>query len=236
MIDLDAIRAVSERVEQVGRATLILGDCRDILPVLPKVDAVVTDPPYGIDPDGLGYGRGGESIANDKDLSVCIPALFAAHDLLDDGYLVAFHSPRNAQQFIAAALNKLRLGHSLVWDKKAPGMGGAIRYQHECIAVFEAGAPKPTNACFSVLQYYRDATLHPHMKPLALMMKLVEVFAPEAGLVLDPFMGSGSTGCAAVSMGRDFIGCEIDPRHYETSLRRIEESQKQGDLFIESAA
>lgn len=224
------------RIETIGLAKLYLGDCREVIGGLAGVDHVITDPPYGIDPSGGGYGREGVAIANDKDLSVCIPVLNACTALLADGYMVAFHSPRNASQFITAALEFAELEHSLVWDKKAPGMGGAVRYQHECIAVFTVGAPKVCAPCFSVLSYYRDASLHPHMKPHGLMSKLVGTFTAPDEMILDPFMGSGSTGCAAVAMGRDFVGCELDERYFDIACKRIEDAQRQGDMFIEGAA
>ena len=220
---------------QIGRATLYLGDCRDVLPTLDKVDAVVTDPPYGIDPNGDGYGRSGVAILGDKDLTVCVDGLHLANDLLVGGNLVTFHSDKNAAEFVGAISQFTEKRFGLVWDKKAPGMGGAIRAQHELITVFCTEHPVLAGSCFSVLSYYRDAELHPHMKPLPLMRKLVEVFTPNSATILDPFMGSGTTGVAAVQMGRDFIGIEREEKYFQIACRRIEDVQRQGDLFIESA-
>ena len=76
---------------------------------------------------------------------------------------------------------------------------------------------------------------HPTQKPLPLM-KWCLGFLPDAQTILDPFMGSGTTGVAAVQMGRDFIGIEREERYFEIACRRIEQAQRQGDLFIEGAS
>lgn len=70
------------------------------------------------------------------------------------------------------------------------------------------------------------------MKPLPLMLKLVGVFSHPDDTILDPFMGSGTTGVAAVQMGRDFIGIEREPKYFDIACKRIEQAQRQGDLFI----
>lgn len=219
----------------IGRARLILGDSREVLPTVGSVDLVCTDPPYGIGDDVGGYGREGRTILNDGDLTVCHAVLEACLPLLDDGYLMAFYSERNAPQFLGPLCGLFHYTGGLVWDKRAPGMGGALRYQHENIALFSrAGSARPLGNCFSILSYYREGKLHPHEKPLGLMKKLLEIGGGQT--VLDPFMGSGSTGCAAVQMGRDFIGIELDPAHFEVACRRLDEAQRQGDMFLGDAA
>lgn len=77
-------------------------------------------------------------------------------------------------------------------------------------------------------------TGHPHTKPVSLMWQIIDLCPP--GTIIDPFMGSGSTGVAAVKGGRDFIGCEIDPAYFDIACRRIEDAQRQGSLFTEAAA
>jgi DNA modification methylase len=218
----------------IGNATLYLGDCRDILPTLGKVDAVVTDPPYGIEDLVGGYGRAGRTIANDRDLTVCHQALKLSAECLDDGYLLAFYSCRVSPSFLGGLPGNTRYAGELIWDKKAPGMGGPLRYQHENIAILTVGAPQPMGAIFSVLPYYRQGVVHPHEKPVDLMKKLLGAFPSET--VLDPFMGSGTTGVAAVQMGRKFIGIEREPKYFDIACKRIEQAQRQGDLFIEGAA
>jgi DNA modification methylase len=73
---------------------------------------------------------------------------------------------------------------------------------------------------------------HPNEKPLRLMQQIVWTHSDPGDLILDPFMGSGTTGVAAVQLGRNFIGVELDPGYFDIACRRIEEAQKQADLFI----
>ena len=210
----------------IGNAELWLGDCMDVLPTLPKVDAVITDPPYGTE-GAHGYGRSGRKILNDNDLSVVEIALDLARPLCDGNALV-FYSPKMARTFHACT-SAYRWAGEMVWDKKAPGMGGGLRYQHESIAVF--GDVGRLNGAFSVIPVYRDADEHPHKKPDALMDVLVGKY--QAQTILDPFMGSGSTGAACARLGRSFIGIELDPHYFDIACRRIEDAQRCADMFIQ---
>lgn len=215
----------------IGRATLYLGDCRDILPTLPKVDAVVTDPPYGIQGLVGAYGREGRTIENDMDLTVCHDALKLAAERLSDGWLFSFYSARVSPEFFAVDIGANYFGE-VIWDKRAPGMGAGLRYQHENIAIFKVGSPKALSGLFSVVSHYRKGIVHPHEKPLSLMRELLKAIPAKS--ILDPFMGSCSTGVAAVQMGLDFIGIEYDEAHFETACRRISEASAEnaGDLFL----
>lgn len=220
------------RKEVIGNATLYLGDCRDIIPAVGPVGAVVTDPPYGIEDLTGGYGRAAQTISNDKTLDVCFAALNALAETQQNIRLLVFYSSRVTDDFFSRAggLGKYRC--EIIWDKKAPGLTGgenAFRYQHENIAIFELGTPPTMGGCFSVIPDMRTPTLHPHQKPQTLMQTLCNVANGDP--VFDPFMGSGSTGVAALATGRRFIGCEIDPGHFETALRRVTEAQKQEGLF-----
>lgn len=76
---------------------------------------------------------------------------------------------------------------------------------------------------------------HPNEKPLRLMEQIVATHSQPGDVVLDPFMGSGTTGVAAIKLGRRFIGIELDPAHFETACRRFEEAYKQPRLFAEPA-
>jgi site-specific DNA-methyltransferase (adenine-specific) len=115
-----------------------------------------------------------------------------------------------------------------VWNKGAAGLGTGFRSQHECVLHFSIETPEYFSASYgNVLGTGRmSASLREHdtQKPLALMAPFIEVQSPPGGMVLDPFMGSGSTGVAAVRAGRHFVGIEHDPEHFETALRRIREA------------
>lgn len=214
-----------------GRVVLYLADCLAVLPTLGKVDAVITDPPYGTE-DGDGYGRRqnhedgrgmGQTIANDTDLS----ALAAAAKFLAKPCAV-FHSGRNIRAFCAATTT---LGDfvELVWDKRIPGLGNPVRYQHEGIAVF--GEPRGTTPCLSVAAFTRETGEHPHGKPEALLGWLTKFMAAPGDTVADVFMGSGTTGVAALRHGCNFIGVEISPVYFEIAKRRICAELAQRKMF-----
>ncbi|WP_324807191.1 DNA methyltransferase [Sphingomonas sp. LY29] len=208
------------RVEHIGRATLYLGDCRDILPTLPKVDAVVTDPPYGLG-DRMQGGKWGIKRALDMKIW-------------------------DAETPTETVLGLLDLGPCIIWG----GNYYPLPPSRGWLAWVKPDAP-PTLGQFelawmsidhrakllshSINQNSREVNGHPTEKPLRLM-KWCLGFLPTAEKVLDPFMGSGTTGVAAVQMGRDFIGIEREPKYFEIACKRIEDAQRQGDMFIEEAA
>jgi len=205
----------------IGDCELYLGDCRDILPTLGPVDAVVTDPPYGIGASaGTGkYGR--LKIEKDGDLKwdSAVPDL---------GFLLSLAVPS-----IVWGGNYFELPPSrayLVWDK---GNGFKGRDFAECE---QAWCSFDMNARIFkrdplAMRDYADKQ-HPTQKPIALMRWCLD-FLPDAQTILDPFMGSGTTGVAAAQMGRKFIGIEREPKYFEIARRRIEEAYLQGDMFIE---
>jgi DNA modification methylase len=217
--------AVVSRVEVIWRATLYLGDCREILPTLGKVDAVVTDPPYGIGKDGQIRTTGGNGGRK-------------AHDFL--GWDAERPSAEVFALMLAAAGQSIIWGGNyfadmlpatgkwLVWDKgqrinQSDGelawtsMGGALRIK-----------------TMNRVELLLDGTDHPTQKPVKLMKWCLSLI--EAQTILDPFMGSGSTGVAAVQMQRDFIGIEREPAYFDIACKRIEDAQRQGSLFSEVAA
>lgn len=208
-----------------------LGDCREVLPLLGKIDAVVTDPPYGIAyQSGHATDRlwaAGRSITNDDDNSV------------RDEVLGKFECA-----ILAFGTRKVplppRTRQVLIWDKQgALGMGALDlpwKPAHEEIYVLGKGFVGGRNWHSVILHPPTQAMAcngrtHPTEKPVGLMKMLIK-WCP-AGVILDPFMGSGTTGVAAVKLGRRFIGIEIEPKYYELAKRRITEALKQPDLFIE---
>lgn len=215
------------RIETIGSATLYLGSCEDILPTLPKVDAVVTDPPYGIGADkGVGASNG-KSIKHNfaggwdgavPDLSIiCIAPV-----LVIFGY-----------QYMADQLGNTNA--PLVWDKKCKN-GWDDNFADVEIA-WTLGLKKPTAFRHQWMGACRGANtadgekVHPTQKPVALM-RWVIAQTNEAETILDPYMGSGTTGVAAVQMGRKFIGIERDENYFNIACKRIEDAQRQGDMFL----
>ena len=209
------------RVEIIGDATLYLGDCRDVLPGLGRVDAVVTDPPYGI---GAGTGIGkvtkeGSDFRHCEDWDSTTPA-----KAIFDNLLLA------AKYHIIWGGNYFGLPPApgfLVWDKVQPGnftlamaelawtniRTPAKIYRWKSLSI-NGGAPKH----------------HPTQKPLGLMRWCLG-FVPDARTILDPFMGSGTTGVACVHEGRAFIGIEREPAYFDIACRRIEEAYRQPRMF-----
>jgi hypothetical protein len=223
----------------IGNATLYLGDCRDVLPMLGKVDAVVdgakgiclvTDPPYGIShTSNHGASWAGTQIANDHSTEA------------RDYVLALFSSP--ALVFGSWKRPKPLGTHTvLIWDKgDAAGMGDLSvpwKPNHEEIYVIGKGFSGQRGAGIlrhTNITWESHGREHPHAKPVSLMCDLIQKCLPE-WVILDPFMGSGTTGVAAVQMGRKFIGIEREPKYFNIACRRIEEAQKQGDMFITQPA
>ena len=236
MIDLAPIQAVAQRVEVIGRAVLVLGDCRDVLPVLPKVDAVVTDPPYGIGAD-KGAAIGGTDASGRY---VRRPKQYDGgwDDARPDDTLLASIVDKGRRaiiwggNYLSDALP--RGGRWLFWDKfnSMPSYSdGEIAWTN-----IPGVAVKKIEQCNNGLASLQDGgRWHPTQKPEKVMRWCLG-FLPEAQTILDPFMGSGTTGVAAVQMGRDFIGIEREAKYFDIACRRIEQAQRQGDLFIGDAA
>jgi site-specific DNA-methyltransferase (adenine-specific)/modification methylase len=223
------------RREVIGNATLYLGDCRDILPTLPKVDAVITDPPYGIAYQHSGGGAGtpgrrdrpskrnalrpihGDAVPFDPEHLFCLAeavVMFGADHyrarLPDGGTFIAWdkHCGRGPNDSFADA--------EFLWTNLKVKRN-VIRYLWKGVACEKAGEDG-------------GRRYHPTTKPQGVMHACLDM-VPDARLILDPYMGSGSTGVAAIARSLSFIGCEIDPDHFETACRRIEDAQRQGRLI-----
>lgn len=213
------------RVEQIGDATLMLGDCLEIMPTLPKVDAVVTDPPYGI------------MESNEKNLtrvSAAKPTDYGKYDW--DKHpaspeTIALARSISKSQVIFGG-NYFDLPPSscwLVWDKQNSGDFA------DCELAW-TNLPKAVRRIYwrwnGMIRKGGEDRQHPTQKPLG-VMKWCLGFLPDAETILDPFMGSGTTGVACAKLGRKFIGIELDPGYFDIACKRIEDAYKQPDLFIE---
>jgi len=210
------------RVERIGNATLYLADCRDVLPTLTGIDAVVTDPPYGI-----AFRSNYREIrwpAINGDDNVALLSL-------------ASEIPVTHSRYIFCRWDEMRLlpkpRSVVIWVKNNWSMGD-LEHEHarqtELICFYPGSAHYfPTYRPTDVIEAARTANdNHPTEKPHMLLCAVLEW---TAGTVLDPFMGSGTTGVACARLGRRFVGIEIEPRYFDIACRRIEEAQRQGDLF-----
>jgi site-specific DNA-methyltransferase (adenine-specific)/modification methylase len=218
------------RVETIGNATLYLGDCRDIMPTLGKVGAVVTDPPYGI----------GEAAGKAKTRGKLAAAIDYGNDDWDNEPI----SPEVISMVRAAGNWQIIFGGNyydcpaascwLVWDKE----NGANDFA-DCELAW-TNLPKAVRR----IKFMWNGMLrangeergdHPTQKPIGVMKWAIGHVPEPNDTILDPFMGSGTTGVAAVQMGRKFIGIEREERYFEIACKRIEQAQRQGDMFIGAA-
>lgn len=223
------------REEVIGRARLILGDCREVLPTLDSgPHSLVTDPPYGI--GAARYTRAGTqygaSLAPCKDYGV---------DDWDDepipqDLMVRLLETTRSQIIFGGnyyALPPTRCW--LVWDKENGENGYA-----DCELAWtnlDKAVRRIKFMWHGMLRAHGETRGdHPTQKPIGVMKWAIGHLPENGDTILDPFMGSGTTGVAAVQMGRDFIGIEREPKYFDIACRRIEQAQRQGDLFIEGAA
>lgn len=217
------------REEVIGECRLILGDCREVLPTLPRVDAVVTDPPYGISHSsnkGASWQR--TQILNDSTTEARDWVAEWAKELP----CVFFGTWKTPPVSTARAC--------VVWDKgPAFGMGDlsmpwkpSFELAYICGKGWRGARGEGVLRGDVVVSWESAGRVHPHQKPTWLAEHFIER-APNAETVCDPFMGSGTTGVACVNLGRKFIGIEIEPRYFDIACKRIEEAYKQPRLFAE---
>lgn len=210
---------------------ILHGDCREILPHLPKVDLVLTDPPYGMDYQSAwrtDKSQWKPKIANDER-----PFIWWLGDgfrvTRDGGSLLCFCDWKRAEIFrlaIDAAGYEIR--SQVIWDRVGHGMGdldGCFAPQHDIVWFGVRGSFKFSgNRPKSVIRALRlpgEELLHPNQKPIHAIVQLIESVAPPDSIILDPFMGSGTTLVAAKQLGRRAIGIEIEEKYCEIAAKRL---------------
>jgi DNA modification methylase len=211
------------RVETIGDATLYCADCRDVLPTLSGVDAVVTDPPYGVDLDYAGYEDNSEKHPLFVKSWLPLIRAIAPICLVATGmrHLMAYPQPE----------------WLLCWHKPAAMGRCTIGFSNWEPVLLYGKASGKTSVDFFTAPIIPDKSLdgHPCPKPTAWAEHLVEIACKPCSLVIDPFMGSGTTGVACARLGRKFIGIEIHKPYFDIACRRIEQAQRQRDLFVHTA-
>ena len=226
----------------IGDCQLYLADCMDVLPTLAKVDAVITDPPYGIGESsakvasrqrggnlGSLLGYKGKAMADQRDYG------HFDWDRAPPGPAVV-QALRDSSQWQAIfGGNYFDLPPSscwLVWDK----LNGDNDFA-DCELAW-TNWPKAVRRIQwrwnGMIRQGNEERFHPTQKPLGVMAWVIGL-CPVANTVLDPFMGSGTTGVACVQMGRKFIGIEREPKYFDIACKRIEDAYKQGVLIPHEA-
>lgn len=219
------------KVEHIAEGvTLHLGDCSEVLPTLGDVDAVVSDPPYGVawDADTTRFSGGKERPARGK----INTAIVADCVKFDPTPWLAF--PECILFGFNNYSDRLPAGSALVWIKKEPAAFGTF------LSDAELAWKKGGYGIYAMLRPWGNLAsasesggcqTHPTQKPISVMSWCVS--HTKGRTILDPYMGSGTTGVAAVKLGRRFKGIEIEPKYFDIACKRIEQATKQTDLFIE---
>lgn len=237
---METEQALNEQVAAIGcerapivehlssNVTIVQGDCLSVdLPSV--VDAVITDPPYGMnwDTDSRRFSGGESSESRGRGIDwgkiVDDDKPFDPSPWLDYPRVVLFGSNHYAQ--------RLPIGTTLVWLKRfkfgtflSDGEIGWMKGGHGVYCHQDAGM-NGAGANFD--------KLHPTMKPVGLMAWCMErAKVPEGGFVLDPYMGSASTGIACIRTGRRFFGVEIEPRYFDAACERLSRELAQGRLLL----
>ncbi len=233
--------------------TLLLGDCLERLSELPdaSIDAVVTDPPYS-----SGTRReASKGLRKSMTRGVGDDEWFTTDCLTTNGFVwlmrecacewrrvlkpgghaLVFIDWRMAPN-LTGAIESADMRHLgvLIWDKTYFGMGSYFRNQHEFILHFTKGRSLPPQRrdVGNVLSHkpIRNGD-HPTEKPVSLLRELIGVVTPPGGTVLDPFMGSGSTGVAAITEGFRFVGIERETEYHAIAAARLQKAACEGGLF-----
>jgi len=222
---------------QIGDCVLYQGDCLQVMPALGKVDAVVTDVPYGISQKSNGLRR---LDYGDWDHESATPSAMAAISRLRSvPSIIAWCDWRQLSAMASSAPG--RSERTLTWAKPNPpvlngqslflsatehafyGKLPGAWFSGGCIKSFWIGPPPPDRE-------------HPTQKPVWLMMECVKATVASGATCFDPFMGSGTTGVACVNLGRKFIGIERDPDYFDICVKRITDAHRQADLFVAKPA
>jgi site-specific DNA-methyltransferase (adenine-specific)/modification methylase len=208
----------------IGNATLYCADCMDILPTLPKVDAVITDPPFGVgnfvQTTGRLMGKGSsKGVSVDWNEAPPVPAFF----LLIQG--MSKHRIIWGANFFNCFEDR---GGAIVWDKAQSMPNFSKADIASCTHFQKTEIVRIPWTNFTVTHIAE--TEHPCERPVSLYAWCIN-YLPNPQTILDPYMGSASCGVAAVQMGRKFIGIEREPKYFDVACRRIEDAQRSHDMF-----
>jgi adenine-specific DNA-methyltransferase len=202
---------------------ILLGDCVKVMREMPResVDLVLTDPPYICS----FRSRDGRTVVNDDRDDWLLPAFTQMYRVLKpDRFCVSFYGWHKVDVFFAAwkAAGFRPVGH-LVFAKRYASKERYVAYTHEAAYLLAKGNPeKPHVMLRDVMEWrYSGNERHPTEKPLSAMKQLIEAFSKPGEIVLDPFIGSGTTAVAAKHLGRRYIGIDIEPKYAAQAQERV---------------
>lgn len=223
--NLDAARRISHCVQRFVRGqnqvTLYNGDCLDILPDI-KVDAIISDPPYGV---GMEYGVYDDNLTDTTALvKAFVPLACAA------ARVVAFTAGKWETELALYQTHPPRW--RMCWYKGAQSCASPIGFNDwEAVLVYGEKIHNNAHDYFYAMPEKMGNFGHPCPKPIAYASALIARLTKEGVTVCDPFMGSGTTGVAAIRGNRNFVGIEKDPKHFLTACARLESECNQGALL-----
>jgi DNA modification methylase len=237
--------------QEIGDCILYQGDCMEVLPLIETVEHIITDPPYekeahrkdrrvqkrsGIVAEALDFGM----ITEDLRSGICEHA-----KRISEGWFIAFCQAEGVapwQECIEDAGIKYKV--PMIWIKpdgmpQFNGQHAGMGYESMVSAWCGEGRSYWNGGGkHGVYTFPKDsankASEHKTEKPIKLMTALILDFTKNGDTVLDPFMGSGTTGVACVNHGRKFIGIELEEKYFDISCKRIEEAYKQPDMFVQA--
>ncbi len=243
------------RVERIGLATLYLGDSLKIMPALGRVAHIITDAPYeeithaAKNRAPLSRTDGGASPAplDFQPIDAIRQQVVELAAAACDGWFITFCTSEGVGRW-ADCINAspLKYKRACVWIKpdstpQMNGQGPAQGAEHFVCAWAGRGFSRwngggKRGVYTHLVNNPERHGVHPTEKPRRLMSEIVADFTNQGQVILDPFMGSGTTGVAAVQLHRPFIGIECEPAYFDIACRRIEDAQRQSDLFLGNAA
>lgn len=215
----------------MSNVTLMLGDCLERMREIPdgSVDMILADPPYGMNltPQRETGKFRGVKIKNDNTLAWTKCFFLECFRVTPKNSVSMFFCNHHCvSEFISSAkVAGFEVKNILVWDKGHFGMGGNWRPVHELILVCSKGRfVTHSNNLKTIIKFkkvHHSRAVHPTEKPVDMLEHLISEPDYNPNTVLDPFMGSGTTGVAAKNLGRSFIGIEMDEAYFEIAKNRI---------------
>lgn len=214
---------------------IICSDALRTLPQFPKqsVDLIVTDPPYG---DNVSYGPHRIRVAGNEHPLIALAVMSKAFRVLKPNSTAYMFCSMRHLDFIRTFFShytNFRTREVIIWNKLTMGIGPSFRKQYECILVLEKGKPIYRDPkMLNLLSYSRVRnSYHPHVKPTELIKLLIRHSSIEGDIVLDPFLGTGTTAVAARALNRHFIGIELEENYCRIARARLAAQRKQASAI-----